>query len=79
MAAEVSFDSSRYAAVVTVPSKMLTLDDVRDSGAIPTPRRLEMRNLKKGSRTAVELPEVTYNTGLQEDLFTQRYLDRGPP
>jgi outer membrane lipoprotein-sorting protein len=59
--------------------KTLTLDDVRDAGAIPTPHRLEMRNLKKGSRTVVELPEVVYNTGLSDDLFTQRYLDHGPP
>jgi len=59
-------------------SKILTLNDVVDIGAIPTPRKLEMQNVKKGSRTSVELPEVTYNGGLQDEMFTQHYLDRGP-
>jgi outer membrane lipoprotein-sorting protein len=60
-------------------AKSLTLEDVRDLGAIPTPHRLEMQNLKKGSRTVVDLVEVKYDTGLSDDLFTQRYLDRGGP
>jgi len=59
--------------------KTLTLDDVREVNGIPTPHRLEMRNLPKGSHTLVELPEVSYNSGLADELFTQRYLDRGPP
>jgi outer membrane lipoprotein-sorting protein len=40
---------------------------------------LEMQSLKQGSRTIVQLLEVTYNTGLSDELFTQRYLDRGGP
>jgi hypothetical protein len=60
-------------------TKALTLQDVRKVGAIPTPHRLEMRNLKKGSRTGVELAEVTYNTGLQDEMFTQRWLGREAP
>ena len=59
--------------------KSLLLEDIRDIGAIPTPHRLEMRTLAKGSRTVVELPEVAYDSGLSDDLFTQRYLERGPP
>jgi outer membrane lipoprotein-sorting protein len=59
--------------------KTLTFDEVRDIGAIPTPHRLEMRDHTRGSRTVVELIEVRYDTGLADDLFTQRYLDRGPP
>ncbi len=59
--------------------KVLTTDDLRDVGAIPTPYRIEMRNLKKGSHTVVTLDEVQFNTKLADDLFTQRYLERGAP
>jgi hypothetical protein len=59
--------------------KRLALDDVRTIGAIPTPHHLEMRSLQKGTRTVVELSEVKYDTGLADDLFTQRYLERGAP
>lgn len=59
--------------------KTLALEDVRDVGPIPTPYRLEIQSLQKGSRTVVQLVEVAYNTGLADDLFTQRYLDRGGP
>jgi hypothetical protein len=38
-----------------------------------------MRTLAKGSRTVVELPEVKYDSGLPDDLFTQRHLERGAP
>jgi len=59
--------------------KSLVLADVRDVGAIPTAHRLEMRTLDKGSRTVVELPVVKFDSGLADDLFTQRYLERGEP
>ena len=59
--------------------KGLTLDDVRDLGAIPTAHRLEMQTLTTGSHTLVTLTEVAYSTGLADDLFTQRQLERGAP
>ena len=59
--------------------KSLALQEIRDDGPIPTAHRLEMRTLAKGSRTVVDLPEVKYDTGLEDDLFTQRYLERGAP
>lgn len=59
--------------------KVLSREDVRKIGAIPTPHHLEMRNLKRGSRTVVELSEVRYDQGLADDLFTQRQLERGVP
>jgi outer membrane lipoprotein-sorting protein len=59
--------------------KALALDDVRDVGPIPTAHRLDMRDVKKGSRTEVDLSDVKYNTGLADDLFTQRQLERGAP
>lgn len=62
-----------------VHQKTLSLRDLRDVGAIPTAHRLEMQTLTKGSRTVVELPRVAYDTGLADELFTQRYLERGLP
>jgi outer membrane lipoprotein-sorting protein len=59
--------------------KALALDDVRDVGAIPTAHRLEMRDVKKGSHTVVQLSHIAYDSGLADDLFTQRYLERGAP
>ena len=59
--------------------KSLVLQDIRDIDAIPTAHHLEMKTLTKGSHTVVEMPEVKYDTGLSDDLFTQRYLERGEP
>ncbi len=35
-------------------------------------------NLKSGSKTEMEFSEVKYNIGLNEDIFTERYLHRPP-
>jgi len=59
--------------------KSLTFETIEDLGAFPTPRALEMRNLKTGSRTRIETSDVKYDQGLSDDLFTQRYLERGAP
>lgn len=60
-------------------AKLLTTDDWRDIGAIPTPYLAEMRNLTKGSHTTATLEELQFNSNLADDLFTQRYLERGMP
>lgn len=57
--------------------KTLALGDIRPVGPIPTAHTLEMGNVKAGSRTIVELAEVAHDAGLSDDLFTQRYLERG--
>lgn len=59
--------------------KSLTFDRIEDIGSFPTPHVLEMRSLKKGSRTRLEASDVKYDAGLSDDLFTQRYLERGTP
>jgi outer membrane lipoprotein-sorting protein len=59
--------------------KTLAQLDVRDIGPIPTPHRLEMRNVKKGSHTEVALTDVRYDSGVPDDLFTERQLNRGAP
>lgn len=57
--------------------KTLLLSDIRDVGGIPAAHRLEMRNERAGSHTLVELTELKYNTGLDDEVFTQRRLEKG--
>jgi hypothetical protein len=58
-------------------TKTLTLDEVRDVGSIPTPHRLTMETVVEGSHTVVSVASVVYDSGLADDLFTQRQLERG--
>lgn len=44
----------------------------------PTVTRAQMKSLETGSTTVMEYRSVEYDTGLPEDIFTERYL-RSPP
>ncbi len=57
--------------------KLLTLGSIRNVGAIPTAFDMEMKNEQSGSRTVVHFDDIKYDTGLPDDLFTQRALDQG--
>jgi len=57
--------------------KVLGLGDIRKIGAIPTPFRLEMQDVRSGSHTIVTLSEVKYDTGMADALFTERALEHG--
>lgn len=57
--------------------KSLALEDVRDVGRVPTPHRWEIKNLKEGSRTVVEVQSISYDSGLGDELFTLRQLEHG--
>jgi hypothetical protein len=59
------------------PAKTLLLSDVRDVAGIPAAHRLDMRNERTGSHTLVELTALQYNSGLEDDVFTQRRLEKG--
>jgi outer membrane lipoprotein-sorting protein len=58
--------------------KTLTQGDVKTVGAIPTAYRMDMQTPAKGSHTDVVLTDVKYDTGLGDDFFTERQLERGP-
>ena len=60
-------------------TKVLTFGELRDVGAIPTAHRLEMQNVRDGIRTAVTISDVSYDSALADELFTQRALERGDP
>jgi outer membrane lipoprotein-sorting protein len=57
--------------------KVLTMSDIRNVGNIPTPFHMEVRNEETGSHTIVDFTEVKYDTGLHDDMFTQRGLEHG--
>src|SRR4030065_1244315 len=50
----------------------------RERKSFPTVTKRTMKNLKAGHRTEVTCTSVSYNVGLQDDIFTERYL-RNPP
>jgi len=52
--------------------------EVTDVGGIPTVTKRRMTNVKKEHQTTVEFRDVQYGVGLQDDLFTERYL-KAPP
>ncbi|HSQ00209.1 MAG TPA: outer membrane lipoprotein-sorting protein [Candidatus Dormibacteraeota bacterium] len=58
-------------------AKTLLLSDIRPEKNIPTARRLEMRNEKTGSHTTVVVSELSYDTGIADEEFTQRRLEKG--
>lgn len=58
--------------------KQLTLGDIRVVGAIPTAFHMEMKNVQAGSHTVVDFTEVKYDTDIDDGMFTQRSLERGP-
>src|SRR5262249_24475 len=58
-------------------AKTLALSDIQDVGGIPAAHHFEMRNERSGSHTTVDLTALTYNTGLDDEVFTQRRLEKG--
>jgi len=55
--------------------KALKLEEV---DGILTVISRSMENVKKGSKTTVDFSNIRYNVGLDEDIFTERYL-KNPP
>ncbi|HDP25573.1 MAG TPA: outer membrane lipoprotein-sorting protein [Deltaproteobacteria bacterium] len=54
-----------------------TFKEVQDIQGINTPTAIEMHNVINGRTTLIELKNVVYNSGLSDDIFTQRYMKRG--
>ena len=67
-------------------ARVFTADKIEDVAAtkggerknFPTVTKRTMKNLKTGHRTEVTYTSVSYNVGLQDNIFTERYL-RNPP
>jgi outer membrane lipoprotein-sorting protein len=52
--------------------------EVKDIEGHPTVTRSKASNLVSGSSTVLEFSNVKYDTGLTDDIFTERYLRRPP-
>ena len=67
-------------------ARLFTADKIEEVAApegagrksFPTAVKRTMKNLKAGHRTEVTYTSVSYNVGLQDNIFTERYL-RNPP
>lgn len=58
------------------PYKIWTLTKVEKIDGIWTPRRQEMENVQKKTKSAIELDEVKYNVDLADKLFSREHLTR---
>lgn len=52
--------------------------EVKDIQGYPTIAKMKASDLNSGAQTVAEFLDVTYDIGLSEDIFTERYL-RNPP
>lgn len=59
------------------PTKVLAFEGVRLVGAVPTAERLRMTQPATGSFTLVTVSDLAYDSGVADDLFTKRALERG--
>ncbi len=59
------------------PTKVLAFEGVHLVGAVPTAERLRMTQPAAGSFTLVTVSDVAYDSGVADDLFTKRALERG--
>lgn len=58
-------------------AKTLLVSDIRMVQQIPAAHRLEMRNERSGSHTIIEFSKIVFDSGLAENMFTQRRLEKG--
>ncbi|HZP43722.1 MAG TPA: outer membrane lipoprotein-sorting protein [Candidatus Binatia bacterium] len=59
------------------PKKRVLQSDVRSIGAIPTAHSVKVETPAAGSHTTIEVSDVQFNQGLGDDLFSERFLERG--
>jgi len=58
--------------------KVFTADEVRDISGLWTITKRTMKNMESGHRTEVTFEKVEYNLGVEDDLFTERFLKKAP-
>jgi len=58
--------------------RVFTAEKIAEIDGIPTITIRSMQNLKKGSKTIVDFSQITYNVGIEDDIFTERYLKTPP-
>jgi len=58
--------------------RIFRAEKLEDVDGILTVTRRSIENVKKGSKTIVEFSSIRYDLGLEDDIFTERYL-KNPP
>jgi hypothetical protein len=61
------------------PAKRITQRDLHDVGSIPIAQHIEVETPARGSRTLIESSNAAFDHHYEDDLFTQRALERGQP
>ncbi|MFN3479743.1 MAG: outer membrane lipoprotein-sorting protein [Thermodesulfovibrionales bacterium] len=54
--------------------KIFTADEIKDIKVFPTVTKRTMKNLQNGHITEVVFTKVDYNIGIEDTLFSERYL-----
>jgi hypothetical protein len=58
--------------------KVFTADEIKDIKNFPTVTKRTMKNIQSGHRTEVIFLETDYNIGIEDRLFSERFLKRPP-
>lgn len=58
--------------------RVFTADEIKDIKGLPTATKRTMKNLQSGHRTEVSYIKADYNTGVEDSLFSERYLKQPP-
>lgn len=58
------------------PHRMFTADEVTSVGGFPTVTKRTMKNLQSGHRTEVVFIKTEYDLGIEDSLFSERFLKR---
>src|SRR5262249_18698680 len=59
------------------PTKRIVQRDLHDVGRIPMAQHIEVETPARGSRTTLESSDAAFDRHYEDDLFTQRALERG--
>lgn len=58
--------------------RVFTAEKIETIDGFPTITVRKMENIKKGGYTTVTFNHISYNVGVKEDIFTERYLKTPP-
>lgn len=61
------------------PVKRMFQRRIERVGKVPVAREAEIARPEKGSRTVLEVAEVKFDGGLDDDIFTERSIEQGEP
>ncbi len=58
--------------------KVFTADEIKDIKGFPTVTKRTMKNIQSGHTTEVTFTKADYNVGVEDSLFSERYLKQPP-